>query len=196
MAATPNNRFAPHRWTLLTWLAVLIWAWQGVVFNVPAFESRSVDPATGAWLDPIRYQSLTELPYPVGWPLAYVRPDDLSAALTKPWPVGAPPPVPGPSTVHPLALVTNVVLIAGAIAALVYCLQKSAYRYGMGTMAAVLSAVPLYYIGGRLAGLISAAQWWPATVFFSPVPLAIALRVGLFAGRPIGPTADRACPVD
>lgn len=128
MPPHPNNRFAPHRWTLLTWLAVLIWAWQGVVFNVPAFESRSVDPTAGAWSDPIRYQSLTELPYPVGWPLAYVRPDDLSAALATPLPVGAPPPVPGPSTVHPLALATNVVLIAGAIAALVYCLQKSAYR--------------------------------------------------------------------
>lgn len=183
MAPTNASRFNPKRWTALTWLAVLLWIWQPFVRNFPPSESYTVDPVTGKLSEPTRYQSLSELPFPVGWPLYYVKPSYLTAPMAPVMSVGAPIPPPAPSTVHPLAMVANVLLVAVAIGTLVYFLQKTMYQYSLLLLLGVMLVMPLYIGLARLIALVAGYDalrlYWIAA-YFSPVPAALAVRFSLF----------------
>jgi len=182
---TPTNagRCYPKRWTALTWLAVLFWIWHPVVRNFPPSESYAVDPITGELSGPTRYQSLSELPIPVGWPLYYVRPSYLSIPLSPIVPVGAPMPSPAPSTVHPFAFLANVLLVAVAIGAIIYILQKSMYRFSLSFLLGVMVVLPLYFGLARLVEMVAgygAVQWYVVAVYFLPVPAALVVKFSLF----------------
>ncbi|WP_145389160.1 hypothetical protein [Stieleria neptunia] len=140
-----------------------------------------MDPVTGALSESTRYQSLSELPLPVGWPLYYVKPSDLTAAAV-PMPVGGPMPPPPPSTVYPLAIVANGLLVAVAMASLVYFLQQTMYRFSLLSLLGVTVTLPLYFGLGRFVAIIAgydAWQWYSIAVYFSPVPAALAVRFSL-----------------
>ena len=124
MQPVTSSRFHPRRWTALTWLAVFLWVYDAYVGNWPPFALRTVDSVTGELSDPIRYERLRDLPFPVGWPLYYVTPSYLLAPLPV-LPVGAPLPPPAPSRVSAFAMVANFVLVAITLSALVYFLQKT-----------------------------------------------------------------------
>ena len=47
MSEASASPFNPKRWTALTWLAVLIWAWHPFVLNFPPSASSGVNPHTG-----------------------------------------------------------------------------------------------------------------------------------------------------
>lgn len=179
MPPTNSSRFHPKRWTALTWLAVLLWAWRPFTLNFPPSESYTVDPVTGELSEATKYQTLSELPFPVGWPLYYVKPSWLTAAVAPALPVGAPTPPPAPSTVHPLAMVANFVLVVIAIGTLVYFLQKTVYRFSLLFLLGTMVAVPLYSGLGRLIAMVAghdAVRWYSIAVYFSPVPAALAVR--------------------
>lgn len=183
MSKAGANRLHPKRWTALTWLAVVLWAWRPFALNFPPSESYTVNPVTGALSDPIQYDSLSELPFPVGWPLYYVKPSYLNAPAAPVAPVGTPMPLPPPSTVHPFAMVVNLTLVVTAISSLVYFLQTIRYRYSLLFLLGVMAAVPLYFGLGRLTALLAgheATQWYSIAVYFSPVPAALAVRFAIF----------------
>ncbi|MBI1314127.1 hypothetical protein GC176_22765 [bacterium] len=188
MSQSTANRFHPGQWTPLTWFAVLLWTWKPIVLNYPPAVSYSEDPVTGQFSVPTHYKNLSEIPFPVGWPLYYVKPSYLTAPSVAPMmPVGAPLPPPAPSSIHPFALVANVLLVGIAIAALVYFLQKTTYRFALLFLLGVVVAVPLGIGLGRFVAMFggySAAHWvvhwyWIA-VYFSPVPAALAVRYSIF----------------
>jgi hypothetical protein len=166
----------------LTWLAVLLWLYDPFLLNLPHFESYTVDPVTGELSEPTRYKSLSELPFPVGWPLHYVKPSYLTTPAA-PVLVGTALPPPAPSTVHPFALVTNVVLVLIAISSLIYVLQKTRYRFSLSFLFGVMMAVPLYFGAGRLIAMLAGynvAQWYPIAVYFSPIPAVLVVRYSMF----------------
>lgn len=182
MSKSSANPLHPKRWTVLTWLAVLLWAWQPVIRNFPPSESYSVDPVSGELSGPTRYRRLSELPFPVGWPLYYVKPSYL-AAPAVPIPAGTPMPPPAPSSVHPFAIVANFVLVVVAMSSLVYFLQKTRYRYSLLFMFAVMTAVPLYFALGPLIAMLfgrEAAGWYPLAVYFSPILAALAVTFSIY----------------
>jgi hypothetical protein len=177
MSNPSANRFHPVRWTALTWLALLLWAWHPVPLNFPPSASYKVDPITGELSEPTRYRSLSELPFPIGWPLYYVRPSYLDSPSLPPMPVGAPLPPPAPSTVHPFAMAMNLALIVTALSALIYFLQKIAYQFSLLLLLGVMAAFPLYFAMGRVVAMIAgynAVWWYTIAVYFSPIPAAFA----------------------
>src|SRR6056297_2507796 len=111
MSRHDTKRFHPRRWTALTWLAIVLWAWKPIVLNYPPSVSYSQDPATGEFSVPTHYNSLSDLDFPVGWPLFYVKPSYLAAPTAPVMPVGAPLPAPTPASVHPFAMVANFALV-------------------------------------------------------------------------------------
>ena len=131
MSQTPANRFHPKRWTILTCLAIVFWAWKPIVLNYLPSVSYSEDPVTGKFSVPVHYTSLSEIDFPVGWPQYNVKPSYLTAPTAPVAPVGAPLPPPAPSSVHPFAMVANFVLVVIAISSLVYFLQKTKYRFSL-----------------------------------------------------------------
>jgi len=183
MAKASVNPFYPTRWTALTWLAVLLWAWHPFTLNFPPSESYAVDSVTGELSQPTRYHSLSELPFPVGWPLYYVKPSYLTPPAVVSWIAGAPIPPPGPSSVHPFAMVTNLLLVVIAITSLVYFLQRTTFRFTLLLLFAVVSAVPLYFALGRFITMFAgyeAARWYSIAVYFSPIPAALAIKFSIF----------------
>ncbi len=172
------NRFHPKRWTILTWLAVLMWILQPWMGNYPPFEIRRWDSATGEFSEPIRYKTLQDIPFAVGWPLRYVIPNDPPVLL--PVTTGATPLVPPPpSKVSLLAMFANVVLVLMAIAALVYLLQTFLYQFSLLTLFAGMSAVALFYASGKLVVMRAgyrAAESYFIVVYFSPIVVALAAR--------------------
>jgi len=183
MPETNANRFHPKRWTALTWLAVLLWTWHAFSLNYPPSVSYTVDSVSGDFSEPTHYKSLAELPFPVGWPLHYVTPSYLARPVAPVMPVGTPPPPPAPSAVSPFAMVANFLLIATTISALVYLLQKTKYRFSLLFLCGVMSAIPLYFILGRLVVMLAgydAGRWYTVAVYFSPVAAALAVRYSVF----------------
>lgn len=183
MAPTNASLFNPVRWTVLTWLALLLWAWHPVPLNFPPSESYTVDPTTGEFSMQTRYRTLSEIPFPVGWPLYYVRPSHLDSSLAPVMLVGAPLPPPLPSTVHPFAMAVNLILIVTAISALVYFLQKTTYRFSLLLLLGVMAAFPLYFAIGRFLSMVAGYNtvwWYTIVVYFSPIPAAFAVRFSLY----------------
>ena len=181
MPQTNANRFHPKRWTPLTWLAILLWAWEAFSHNYPPSASYKVDSVTGKLSDPTHYKSLSEIPFPVGWPLHYVRPSDLSIGPVTL--VGAPMPLPAPSNVSLFAMAANFVLIMIAISALVYLLQKYLYQYSLLFVLLLMLIVPLYFALGRLVVLLAgynAGEWYRIAFYFSPVAVALAARYSVY----------------
>jgi hypothetical protein len=81
-------------------------------------------------------------------------------------------------------MVANLVLIASAIAALVYLLQTYLRRYSLLTLLAVLSVFPLYWALGRLIfvfGGFRSGEWYIIAVYLSPIPAAIAAKCSFYA---------------
>jgi hypothetical protein len=167
----------------LTWLAVLLWAWRPFTLNFPPSESYTLDPVTGELSEATRYQSLSELPFPVGWPLHCVKPSYLTSAALPVMPVGAPMPPQAPSTVRPFAMIANLVLVVIAIGTLVYFLQKTVYRFSLLFLFGAMAAVSLYFGLGRIIAMVAghhAVRWYSIAVYFSPVPAALAVRFAVF----------------
>jgi uncharacterized membrane protein len=80
-------------------------------------------------------------------------------------------------------MVANFLLIATTISALVYLLQKTKYRFSLLFLCGVMSAIPLYFILGRLVVMLAgddAGRWYTITVYFSPVAAALAVRYSVF----------------
>jgi hypothetical protein len=137
-----------------------------------------VDPNTGELSESTRYRRLADIPFPVGWPVNYVRPNDPPMAWLRTL-----PPRRVPSHVSPAAMIANFVLIVSAIAALVYVLQKTRYRFSLLFLIGSMSAYPLYIGIARLVSLLGgyrAVEWYSIAVYFSPIPIAIAVRWSLF----------------
>lgn len=189
----------------MTWVAVLIWAWCGFASNYPPSESYAVDAVTGQLSDPTRYESLSEIPFPVGWPLRYVTP----SYLFTPPPVilaATPPPPPAPSRVFLSVLVVNVLLIVLAIAALVYLLQRFMFQFSLLTLFILMSAFPIYLALGKLVGIAAGYElmrWYPVAVYFSPIAAVLVVRYSIhqrlmktFNYRLISWRADRASSSD
>ena len=177
-----TNRFHPKQWTAVTWLAVLLWTWTAFLGNYPSFVWYSVNPATGELSEPIRAKSLSEIPYPIGWPLHYVEPSDFSTPLPAVL-VGSPAPPPIPSAVSLLAMVANLLLIVIAVFALVYLLQRIKYRFSLLFLFVVMSSYPLYFTLERLVVIISgynAHAWYATAIYFSPIVVALADRYSLY----------------
>jgi len=187
MSQDTGNRIHPGRWTSLTWFAVLLWAWKPIVSNYPPSISYSEDPVTGQFSVAKPYESLSEIDFPVGWPLYYVKPSYLTAPALAPMvPVGSPVPPPAPSSVHPFALVGNTMFVGITVAALVYFLQTSTYRSGLMFLFGVVLAVPVCSGLGRLIAMLggySAAHgvvhWYWVALYLSPVPAALAVRYSI-----------------
>jgi hypothetical protein len=178
MPQTNANRFHPKRWTPLTWLAILLWAWEALPHNYPPSVSYKVDSVTGKLSDPTHYKSLSEIPFPVGWPIHYVTPSYLFTPL-QPLLAGSPVPPPAPSKVSLFAMAANFVLIVIAISALVYLLQKYLYQYSLLFVLLLMLIVPFYFTMGRLVVLLAgynAGKWYHIAVYFSPIAVALAAR--------------------
>ena len=181
MSQTSANRFHPKRWTPLTWLAVLLWAWEPLVLNYPPSVSYKVDSVTGELSDPTHYASLSEIPFPVGWPLHYVTPSYISTPAPARL-VGTPLPPPAPSNVSLLAMVGNLVLIVMTISALVYLLQKYRYQYSLLFVLLLMPVIPLYFSLGRLVVFLAgynAGRWYSIAVYFSPIAVALAAKYSI-----------------
>jgi len=105
--AQPNaNRFHPKRWTVVTWLAILFWAWQALPRNYPPSVFYTRDPATGEHTVLTHRKSLSDIPYQIGWPLRYITPsDNFSAVAVAIGTPPAPPLPPAPSSVSLFAMV-------------------------------------------------------------------------------------------
>ena len=179
--------FHPLCWTVATWLAVLLWLWYPLPLNIPPTETYTIDSFTGEWSGPTRYESLSELPFPVGWPLRYVRPSDYDAMLAEPLMFGEPLPELGPTTVHPWMLIANLVLILVAISALVYTLQSIHQRTSWRVLAGLFAFVPSYILLGRLVAAVGGydvAVWYSVAVYFSPVLFALGVRFRLLSRLP------------
>ena len=182
MPQTNTKRFHPKRWTPLTWLAVVLWAWEAFSHNYPPSASYKVDSVTGKLSDPTHYKSLSEIPFPVGWPLHYVTPSYLFTPLPV-MPAGAPMPLPAQSKVSLFAMAANFVLIMTAISALVYLLQKYLYQYSLLFVLLLMLIVPFYFTMGRLVVLLAghnAGEWYHIAVYFSPVTVALAARYSVY----------------
>jgi len=141
-----------------------------------------MDSITGELSDPIHYKSLSEYPFPLGWPLHYVTPSYF--ATPRPvTPAGAPLPPPAPSVVSPFAMVANFLLVVIAMSALIYCLQTTMPRYSLLTLLILTAAVPLNFAFGRLTMMLfgsNAVRWYGVTIYFSPIAAAVALKYSLF----------------
>ena len=182
MSQTNANQLHPKRWTVLTWLAIALWAWKPIVLNYPPSVSYSKDPATGKYSVPTHYNGLSEFKFPWGWPLYYVKPSYLTAPAV-PMLAGTPVPPPVPSSVHPFALVTNLILVVITISSLVYILQKTRFRFSLLFLFAVMTAVPLYFALGRFIAMLAgydAAGWYQIAIYFSPIPAALAVKFSIF----------------
>lgn len=188
----PENagRFHPKRWTALTWLVVILWAFYAFPLNYPSFVSYTEDPVTGRFSVPHHYRSLAEIPFPIGWPIHYVRPSYLSAPRLGPvTPVGTPPPPPAPSRVSPLAMAADSILIISALVSLVYLSQRLLIRYSVLAFLALMAAYPLYITLGRLVVTFAgdnARSWYAIAVYFSPIPVALAVRYSVFQRLDLG----------
>ena len=173
---TSTDRFHPKRWTFLTWVAILLWVWEPAVRNYPPSKSYSQDPSTGRWTVPTHYPSLAAIPFPVGWPLHYIRPSTVLPIQA----VGAPPPATPPSGVFPMLLVANLLIVAATILALIYLSQRFMLRYSLLTLfkislifAALCCAPPLI---GIVAGY-RVAQWYSDAFYFSPLLAATLVKL-------------------
>jgi hypothetical protein len=181
MRQANDNRFHPKRWTAVTWLAIVLWSWQGFALNYPPAETYTVDPVTGERSEPTRYESLSEVPFPIGFPLHYITPSPAFLGPFPATPIGAP--LPPPSSVSVLAMAANFTLIVTAIIALVYMLQRFMPQYSMRTIFAVMSAFPVYYGLGRLIVMFAGHQahrWYFIAVYFSPIAAVIAVRYSAY----------------
>lgn len=180
MTQSNDHPFHPKRWTALTWLAILLWSWFAFQLNDPPTGHFTLDPVSGKLSDPIRYKSLSEIPFSVGWPLHYVIPSN-SPTLQPVVPVGAPMPLPllAPSSVSPFAMVGDLMFVVLSIAALVYLLQRFLIRFSLSTLFLSAFAIALFYPSGKLVRTIAgvdAARWYFIAVYFSPIPAALAVR--------------------
>lgn len=172
--ATPN-RYHPRRWTGLTWLAILLWTWEPAVLNYPPSKSYTIDPETGERSAPTQFRSLSEIPFPVGWPMHYVRPSSLAPV----WPVGALPAPPVPSEVRPSVLVANLLIVAATVCALIYLLQRFLSQFSLGTLFQVsLTFAALWWAPGLVSRLVGyrVAQWYSDALYFMPLLAAVVVR--------------------
>ena len=179
MSQTNAHRFHPKRWTALTWLAVLLWAWIAFLKNYPPSVSYTVDSVTGEFSNPTHYKSLSEYPFPVGWPLHYVTPSYLFTPLPV-MPAGSPYPPPAPSRISPFAMVANFVLTVTTIFALVYLLQRFMLRFSLLTLFKVTLALALYWSSARLIATFAghnAAGWYFDAVYLSPIAAVVWVKL-------------------
>lgn len=142
MAKSPPNPMHPKRWTAITWLGIFLWLWGPSVLNlVPSVYSIKND--AGEW-EETTIANLSDLPFAIGWPFHYVVPND-PFPPSVPVRVGVALPAPGPADVYYGFFATNILLIALATAALVYCLQTLFPRFTLRTVFAVTLIVALYF---------------------------------------------------
>ena len=167
----------PVRWTALTWLAVLVWCWGALPPNYPPSVSYRVDRDTGGMTEPTHYASLSEYPFPVGWPFHYVVPDDPTKSVA-PMIAGVPLPMPGPSRVSVLAMVANATLILATIAALIVLSQAFFPQFSLGSLLALPLLYPVYLGVARVIGMVgghTAVEWYVEGVYFSPIFLYVSI---------------------
>jgi hypothetical protein len=174
----PNSHFFnPLRWTALTWIAVFAWSWGSLPQNYPPSVSYEVDAATGDLTNPTRYSSLSEYPFPVGWPFHYVEPDDPTRAMT-PVLAGTPIPPPGPSSISVLAMVANGILILASIAALIVLSQAFFPRFSLRLFLMLPLLYPAYLGVARVIGMLggyTAVEWFSNGIYFSPILLYLSI---------------------
>lgn len=181
----------PLAWTAITWVAMLAWLWGPVSLNYPPSASYGVD-GSGNLTESTHYKSMSEYPFPVGWPFHYVEPDD-------PWKTAgpqlatAPPLVPGPSSVSKPTFCLNLILIFGATTALITLSQRLLPRFSLWVFLSLPLAYGFYFLGARLTGFfagLTAIEWYSNAIYFLPIVFYVSIK---FFRIPCAfPTADNA----
>jgi hypothetical protein len=165
----------PLRWTLLTWFALLLWLYGAIPLNIPPSVTYTVNPATGDLEQPTTYATLKDYPFPIGWPLHYVEPDD-PALWTTPIPVNGLPITPGPSRVSYVAAAVNACLIVTTLACLVFLLQRYFPRFSMLSLLLLPALLAVYILGARVVaqGIGYNAYWYyESAIYFSPLLITV-----------------------
>lgn len=137
----------PPYWTTFTWIGAFLWLWRPFWLNVVLLPAKSyVEDSSGQWVLAENYSTLAEIPFPWGWPFSYVQPTPVVLPVV-PMFGGARPPVPvAPlSTVHWEMLGLNVVVIAVATMALIYCSQKLWRQFSLLGLFVLVTAFSLYF---------------------------------------------------
>ncbi|MDA8746145.1 hypothetical protein N9N28_16085 [Rubripirellula amarantea] len=170
----------PIRWTMLTWFAALLWLYGAIPMNIPPSVTYTQDAVTGQLGQPTTYDKLEDYPFPIGWPLHYVEPDD-PALWNKPIPFTGLPIAPGPSRVSYTAVAVNAFLIVATLASLVFLLQTYLPRFSVLSLLLLPALVSLYILGARIIarGIGYNAYWYyESAIYFSPLLLLVFHSLG------------------
>lgn len=171
----------PLRWTMLTWFALCLWLYGAIPLNIPPSVTYTVNPVTGDLEQPISYDTLQDYPFPIGWPLHYVEPDD-PALWTTPISFTGLPIAPGPSRVSYVAAAVNFLLIVVTLTCLVFLLQSYFQSFSTPSLLLFPALLSAYILGARLVaqGIGFNAYWYYATaIYFSPILIAVLHAFGL-----------------
>jgi hypothetical protein len=164
----------PKRWTAITWLGIFLWLWGPISLNrLPA--SYWTENA-GQWEQTV-ISSPSEMPFPIGWPLHYVVPDDPSSSIV-PQRVGAVIPPPGPAWISYVSLAINLFLIAAATAAMVYCSQTLIPKFSLKAIFVITLLVALDFgVLPRVAQLfgVQVSRFLSDAIYFLPIAGVIAI---------------------
>lgn len=165
--------YSPLRWTAITWVGVLFWFFQPMWINLlPPYFIYQVNQVTGEW-ERVSYQSISELPFPWGWPFHFHVPGSYLRDPTLPALAGTVQTNP-PSEFYSWLLAINIVLILLATISLVYILQKKFINYSVKHLI-VLAAGTIAFL--TIPNLPGANLWYGSLrtiIYFAPIPLAIA----------------------
>lgn len=128
---------------------------------------------TGDLSDPEFYESLSDIPFSVGWPINYVMPNELTVRS-----VGAPP-AKITSIVRPWAMVGNLLIVVVTLSTLVYLLQRFMLQFSVLTLFKVSLAFALFWGLGRVIGSFwgNAVSYYFLAVYFSPLAVGIVVEL-------------------
>lgn len=132
-----RHPFNPRYWTAFTWLGIPLWLCNPILLNFIRFPLQSfIYDSDGQLILNETYNSISEIPFLVGWPLPFIVPDmaALKAGITS---------VPSVA-VWPI-LGVNILLIILATLALIYCSQKLLPRFSIMAVFIVTTVFALYY---------------------------------------------------
>ena len=165
-----NTLLNPFRWTLFTWLALLLWLSIAAWLNFPPPLAITTYTRTGPVESSKRYATLKEYPNPIGWPFRYIRPD--------PRPLLSTPAFSGSdatseaSNLSLLAVVANAILILIVLTSLGTMTQIKCPRFSMRLLLLLPPLVCFLILCSRYIALElgTDAYWYFGTaIYFLPV---------------------------